>query len=99
MDPRPATDRRVFRRPRERQVRGSRSRRAVRLALFAVLVCACGGTDDARTTPSASSTVASAVAGRSKSPNIVLVSIDTLNRNALACFEASAPPLPFLDAF
>ena len=32
-------------------------------------------------------------------PHVIVVSIDTLNRNALHAFAASAPPLPVLDAF
>jgi len=32
-------------------------------------------------------------------PNLIVISIDTLNRSALRCFEPRAAPLPFLDAF
>src|SRR5260221_2292924 len=32
-------------------------------------------------------------------PNVILISIDTLNRSALRCFDAKAAPLPFLDGF
>jgi len=32
-------------------------------------------------------------------PNIIVVSVDTLNRNALSDFDPSTPPLPFLDGF
>jgi arylsulfatase A-like enzyme len=32
-------------------------------------------------------------------PNLILISIDTLNRSALRCFDAKAAPLPFLDEF
>jgi choline-sulfatase len=32
-------------------------------------------------------------------PDIIVVSVDTLNRDALSQFAASTPPLPFLDRF
>ncbi len=34
-----------------------------------------------------------------KPPHVIVVSIDTLNRDALRAFAGSAPPLPALDAF
>jgi arylsulfatase A-like enzyme len=37
--------------------------------------------------------------GEERPPHVIVVSADTLNRNALRCFAGSAPPLPALDAF
>ena len=37
--------------------------------------------------------------GEEHPPHVVIVSVDTLNRNALRSFAASARPLPVLDAF
>jgi arylsulfatase A-like enzyme len=37
--------------------------------------------------------------GEEQPPHVIVVSVDTLNRNALRCFRESARPLPVLDAF
>jgi arylsulfatase A-like enzyme len=37
--------------------------------------------------------------GEEPPPHVIVVSVDTLNRNALRCFAESARPLPALDAF
>ena len=37
--------------------------------------------------------------GEERPPHVIVVSIDTLNRDALPAFEGSTPPLPILDAF
>jgi arylsulfatase A-like enzyme len=37
--------------------------------------------------------------GEKPAPHVIVISVDTLNRNALRSFEGSAPPLPVLDAF
>jgi len=37
--------------------------------------------------------------GEERPPNVIIISIDTLNRNALRAFAGSARPLPALDAF
>lgn len=42
---------------------------------------------------------ANPVGSRRPLPNIVLISVDTLNRNALRCYDSTSAPLPFLDAF
>lgn len=37
--------------------------------------------------------------GEERPPHVIIVSVDTLNRNALRAFEGSARPLPALDTF
>ena len=37
--------------------------------------------------------------GANRPTHVIIVSVDTLNRDALRCYEGSAPPLPALDAF
>lgn len=37
--------------------------------------------------------------GEEQPPHVIVVSVDTLNRNALRCFAEGARPLPVLDAF
>jgi len=43
--------------------------------------------------------VAACRSGEERPPHVIVVSVDTLNRNALRSFAGSASPLPFLDAF
>jgi len=78
----------VFERLGELVMAGKRSPWPV-VGFLVFLVC-CGG---------CSSQQSRVDFGHSRRPNIILISIDTLNRSALAAFDPSAPSHPHLDAW